>query len=114
MLYFVKKGVKRKRFVQYMQRCCTYRTCRKWLVKLCAGGVSLDNASWLGRPVEVDRDQIETLIENNQRSAPWEIANILKISKSTKLVKIKNASFMKKNHTDFLANPVCNNALFGS
>ena len=42
----------------------------------------MDNAPWLGRPVEVGRDQIETLIENNQRYTTWEIAEILKISKS--------------------------------
>ena len=42
----------------------------------------MDNAPWLGRPVEVGRDQIETLIENNQCYTTWEIAEILKISKS--------------------------------
>ena len=35
---------------------------------------------WLGRPVEVDSDQIETLTENNQHYTMWEIADILKIS----------------------------------
>ncbi|KAF6099802.1 hypothetical protein HJG60_011534 [Phyllostomus discolor] len=38
---------------------------------------------WSGRPVEVDSDQINTLIENNQHSNKQEIANILKISKSS-------------------------------
>ena len=33
---------------------------------------------WSGRPIEVDRDQIETLIENNQCYTTQEIANILK------------------------------------
>ena len=37
----------------------------------------------LGRPVEVDSDQIETFIENNQRYITREIADILKISKSS-------------------------------
>ena len=47
------------------------------------------------RPVEVDRDQIETLIENNQYYTMWEIANILKIHKSIKLlVKMKHVSFI--------------------
>ena len=36
-----------------------------------------------GRPVEVDSDQIETLIENNQRYTIQEIAGILNISKSS-------------------------------
>ena len=42
----------------------------------------LDDAPWSGRPVEVDSDQMETLIENNQHYTMWEIADILKIPKS--------------------------------
>ena len=50
-----------------------------------------DKAPRLGRAVEVHSDQIETLIENNQHYAMKEIADILKISKSIKLlVKMKN------------------------
>ena len=72
-----------------------------------AGDFSLDDAAWPGRPVEVDSDQIKTLIENDQHSTTWEIANILKISKSIKLVKIKNVPlFYGKNSTNFLANPI--------
>ena len=52
-------------------------------MKFHAGDFSLDDAPRLGRPVEVDRDQIETLFENNQCYTTWEIANILKISKSS-------------------------------
>ena len=37
--------------------------CHKWFVKFCAGDFSLDDAPWLGRPVEVDSNEIETLIE---------------------------------------------------
>ena len=37
----------------------------------------------MGRPVEVDSDQIETLTENNQHYTTREIADILKISKSS-------------------------------
>ena len=44
-----------------------------------------------GKPVEVDRDQMETLIENNTQG----IANTIKISKSIKLlVQMKNVSFI--------------------
>ena len=43
-------------------------------------------APWLGRPVEVDRNHIETLIENEKYDTTWKIANILKISKSIKLL----------------------------
>ena len=59
----------------------------------------LDDAPWSERPVEVDSDQIKTLTENNQQHFRWEIANILKISKSINLlVKMKNVFyFMEKN-----------------
>ena len=54
----------------------------------------LHGAPWSGRPVEVDSNQIETLIQNNQRSTTQEIANIFKISKSIKLlVKMKNVPY---------------------
>ena len=57
--------------------------CQKWFAKFQAGDFSLDDAPRSGRPVEVDSDQIETLIENNQRYTTREIADILKISKSS-------------------------------
>ena len=76
---------------------------QKWFVKFHAGDFSLDNTSRSGRPVEIDSDQIETLIENNQCSTTREIADILKISKSIKLlVKMKNVSyFMEKTKWTF-------------
>ena len=37
------------------------------VAKFLPGDFSLDDALRLGRPVEVDSDQIETVIENNQR-----------------------------------------------
>ena len=65
--------------------------------KFCAGDFLLDDASWSGRPVEVDSDQIETLTENKQRSTTQEIASILKTSKSVKLlVKMKKCLLFKK------------------
>ena len=71
------------------------RMCQKWFATFHAGGFSLDDAPQSGRPVEVDNDKIETLIEKNQHCTMWEIANILKISKSTKLlVTMKNVSFI--------------------
>ena len=50
--------------------------------KFHAGDFSLDDAPWLGKAIKVDSKQIEKLIENNQRCTTWEIADILKISKS--------------------------------
>ena len=68
--------------------------CQKWFVKFHARDFFLDDAQQLGRLVEVDSDQIDTLIENNQCYTTWEIADILKMSKSIKLfVKMKNMSF---------------------
>ena len=50
----------------------------------------------LGRPVEVESNQVE--IENNQCSTMQEMADILKISMSKKLLE-KNMNFMEKNKT---------------
>ena len=57
--------------------------CQKWFAKFCSGDFLLDDAPWSARPVEVDRDQIETIIANNQNYTTQEIADILKISKSS-------------------------------
>ena len=56
----------------------TDRICQKWFVKFHAGDFLQDDAPQSGRPVEVDSDQIETLIENNQRYTMRKTANILK------------------------------------
>ena len=70
--------------------------CQKWFVKFHAGDFLLDDALWLGRPVEVDSDQIETLIKNSQRSVFQEITDMLKIPKSIKLlVKLKDSEIEK-------------------
>ena len=39
----------------------TDRSCQKWFAKFHARDLSLDDAPWSGRPVEVDSDQIKTL-----------------------------------------------------
>ena len=67
----------------------------KVVCKVLARDFSLDNAPWSGRPVEIDNNQIKTLVKNNQHYTMQEIANILKISKSIKLlVKMKNVPFI--------------------
>ena len=74
----------------------TDQSCRKWFATFHAGDFSLGGAPWLGRSVEVESDQIKTLIENNQRYTTGERADTFKISKSIKLfVKIKNACLME-------------------
>ena len=70
--------------------------CQKWFAKFHAGGFLLDDITQLGRPVEVDSDQIETLIKNSQRSVFQEITDMLKIPKSIKLlVKLKDSEIEK-------------------
>ena len=67
-------------------------------MKFHAGDFSLDDAPWFSRSGEVDSDEIETLTENNQCYNMWGTADILKISKSIKLlVKIKNVLLYGKN-----------------
>ena len=71
MFYYFKKGKAQlkhtKRFVQCVEKVAvTDQTCQKWFAKFRAGDFSQDDAPLLGRPVEVDSDQIETIIENNQ------------------------------------------------
>ena len=77
----------------YGEDAMTDGTCQKWFGNFCARDFLQDDAPWSGRPVQIDSSEIESLIENNQCYTMWEIANILKISKSIKLlVKMKNVS----------------------
>ena len=105
------KCKKEKRFVQCMEK-VTDRMCQKWFAKFYAGDFSLDDAPQLGRQVDDNSDQIETLIENNQYYTTQEIADIPKIPKSRKLlVKMKNVSFILwKKPNGFLVNPILTNA----
>ena len=50
----------------------------KVVCAFCGGDFSLDVLTGLGRWDKVDSDQIKTLIENNQCSTIWEIADIPK------------------------------------
>ena len=68
-------------------------TCLKWFANFCAGDFPVDHAPWLGRPAEVDSNQIEILIENNRHPTMWETADMLKISKSIKLLMKMNSVF---------------------
>ena len=88
MLYYFKKGknateMQKKICAVYGEGTATDQMCQKWFAKFHAGDFLLDDGPWSGRPVEVDSNQIETLIENNQCYTTREIADILKISKSS-------------------------------
>ena len=70
MPYYFTKGknsteLQKKICAVYGEVAVTVQTYQKWFVKFRAGDFSLEGAPQLGRPVEVDSDQIETLIENN-------------------------------------------------
>ena len=67
----------------YGEGAVTDKMCQKWFAKFCDGDFLLDVAPRSGRPVEVDSNQIMTLIENGQHYTTQDIANILKISKSS-------------------------------
>ena len=86
---------KKKICAEYGKGTVTDQTCQKWFAKFHAGDFLLDDAPQLGRPVEDDNNQTETLIENNEHYTVWEIADIPKISKSLKLLmKMKNVSLI--------------------
>ena len=55
----------------YGEGAVTDQMCQKWFVKFGARDFSLDVAPQSGRLVEIDRDHIETLIENNQCYSTW-------------------------------------------
>ena len=87
MLYYFKKGknateMQKKIHAVYGEGAVTDQMCQMWFVKFRAGDFSLDDDPRWGRLIEVDSNQIETLIENNQHSITWELADNLKISKS--------------------------------
>ena len=66
------------------RRCSDRSNVSKWFAKFRARDFPLEDAPQSGRPDEVDKDQIETLTENNQCYTMWEIGNVLKIPRSTK------------------------------
>ena len=71
MLYYFKKGknateTQKKISAVYGESAVTDWMYQKWFVRIHAGDFSLDNAPRVGRQVEVDSEQIETLIDNNQ------------------------------------------------
>ena len=68
MLYYFKKSknaseMQKKICAVYGEGSVTDRTCQKWFAKFRAGDFLLDDAPRSGRPVEVDSDHIETIIE---------------------------------------------------
>ena len=83
MLYYFKKG--KNTTETHTQKICavcgegamTDQMCQKWFANFCGGDFLLDGAPRSGRPVEVDRDQIE----NSQCYTTQDTADTLRISK---------------------------------
>ena len=91
----------------YGEGAVTDRMCQKWSVNFCARDFLLDHASWLGRPVDINSNQIKTLIENKQCYTTWEIADKLKISINKVIGQNEQCVFYFTDKTKWtLANPV--------
>ena len=82
-------------------------------MKFHGGDFWLHSAPWLGRPVEVDSDQTETLVANNQHYTMQDIANILKISKSIVVGENEKCVFYftEKKPMDFLGSSMLSKML---
>ena len=103
ILYYFKKGknateTHNKICAVYGEGAVTDWMCQKLFAKFHAGDFLLDNAPQSGWPAEVDRDQIKTLIENNQCYTTREISYILKISKSSVETHLHQLGYV--NHFD--------------
>lgn len=86
MLYYFKKGKNATEMQKKMCAVCGEGAvmdgmCEKRFAKFHAGDFSLDNRPQSGRPVDVDGDQTETLIENKHCYTTRYIADKLKIPK---------------------------------
>ena len=68
-LYYFKKSknwnARKKICTVYGEGVVTDRMYQKWFAKFHAGDFSLVESPWSGSSVELDSDQIKTLIENN-------------------------------------------------
>ena len=105
VLYYFKKGrniakTHKKNCAVYRESAITDPTCQKWFAEFHAGDFSLDDVPQLGRPIEIDNNQIEILIENNQCYTMQEITNILKISKSSVENYLHQLDYVINNHFD--------------
>ena len=103
MLYYIKIGKhaiapQKKIGALCGERAVNDQTRPKRFVKLHAGRFLARRCSMVGRPAEVESNQVKTLIENNQCYTMGETADILKISKSIRLlVKTKTILFYRNN-----------------
>ena len=91
----------------YGKGALTHWLCQKWFLKFPAGDFSLEVALQPGRPVEIDSDQIETLrtiniIPHGRYLAYSKYPNQWSYWWKWKMCLL----FYRKNHRDFLVNPI--------
>ena len=86
ILYYFKNGkneadMPKKICSVYGEGVMTCWTCQKRFAKFPLDDLSLDNDSQLGRPFEIDGNQIERLIENSKCYTMKQVTDLPKISK---------------------------------
>ena len=85
ILFFYQKGKNTKQTANKI--CAVYavteRTVRKWFSRFKAGDFNFEDQERPGRRSTTDEDQIETLVVNNPCYTTRQLAEMLKISKST-------------------------------
>lgn len=97
MLFYFRKGENTTQATKeicavYGEGALAERTVRKWFAKFRAGDFNVKDQERSGRPSSTDDDQLKTLLDNNPRYTVRDLAEILKISKTTvheHLVKLK-------------------------
>ena len=88
MLFYYRKGKNatetcRKICHVYGENAVTERVCQKWFARFRKGNFSVRDAPRSGRPKMIDSDQMKAVVEQDCRLTTREIADILKISKSS-------------------------------
>ncbi|KAL1139196.1 hypothetical protein AAG570_009255 [Ranatra chinensis] len=88
VLFYFKKGKKaaetcRKICAVYGEDAVTERVCQKWFSRFRSGNFSVQDAPRSGRPTEINSDEVKEMVDTNPRYTTRQIADILKISKSS-------------------------------
>ena len=89
MLNYFKKGKNttekelKRALYSVWRRCSDWSNVPEVVCRVSCWRFLVDGAPWLGRPVEVDSEQIETLAESSQRYTTCEAAGTLRTSRSS-------------------------------
>ncbi|GFV55827.1 histone-lysine N-methyltransferase SETMAR [Trichonephila clavipes] len=101
LLFYYKKGKKavqaRKKLTDvYGEGVLTVRQCQNWFAKFRSGNFDIEDAPRSGRPVEVDKDVIKSLVDANRRITTCEIGLRLNLSNSTVYYRLKSLGLSSK------------------